>query len=204
MANTLTGNYGPVITNTSTADFTATVQTMFNSVDSLQMGMASTGYVSNPILQGNSFFQSTAGMVWSCVDPVDVMNWYIGGMQAMNLSNTTGNPILEIFNGYLNLANQSKANSFQLADLSVPNGGSANVVIIGSNQQWQFFASTNTNTPDTTYRAAATVLSYDAGANTVDNFVTSKLTFATTGNQVTIANAGAATVRVMISGIRYF
>jgi len=157
MINNLPGNYGPVIQNTSTADLTTTSIAIFNSVDNIQMGMASTGYVTNPILQGRSFFQSTSGMVWSCVDAADPMLWYIGGMQAMTLTATAGTPILQIFNGYVELANQSKINSVQIADLSVPNGGSANVVVIGSEQQWMFFASTNTNTPDTTYRAAATV-----------------------------------------------
>lgn len=203
MSRTLAGNYGPVVQNLSTADSTTAGMSYFNSADSLQVGMASTGFVSNPILQGNSFFQSTAGMVWSCVDSTDVMNWYIGGMQAMNLSNVGGNPILQIFNGYLDLDNQSKVNSFQNTSLTVPNGGSANVVIIGTGQHWQFFASTAPTTPDTTYRAAATVMSYDNGSNAVDNFVTQNLTFVTVGNQVSIANAGAATVDVMISGVRY-
>lgn len=202
MQNTLTGNYGPVVTNLSTADNTVAAAVYFNGTDNIQMGMGSTGFVSNPILQGMAFFQSSAGMVWSCVDPSDVMNWYIGGSQAMNLSRTADGPTLQIFNGYLNLANQSKANSFQTLSLNVAPGGTSNVVIIGTGEHWQFFASTTPTTPDMALRCAATVLSYDNGSNVVDNFVSTDITFGVVGNQVNISNAGASSVNVMISGIR--
>lgn len=202
MANNIAGSYGPTISNLSTADATSSGIAFFNSANSLQMGMASTGFVSNPVLQGNAFFQSTTGMVWSCVDPAQVMNWYIGGMQALNLTIGVEGPMLQIFNGYLQLANQSKVNSFQNKSLTVANGATVNLVVIGSGEQWQFFASTASTTPDTTYRAAATILSFDNGSNTVDNYASSKITFATAGNQVTVSNAGAASVNLMISGIR--
>lgn len=202
MANNLAGNYGPTIVNTSTADLTTTSVTLFNSVDSLQMGMASTGFASSPILQGMAFFQSSTGMVWSITSALKLFAWYIAGMQALVLLQTVDGPTLQIFNGYLQLANQSKANSFQNLSLTVANGATVNVVIIGSNEQWQFFASTAATTPDTTYRAAATILSFNTGSNTVDNYVTSNLTFSTTGNQVKITNAGAASRNLMISGLR--
>lgn len=202
IANNIAGNYGPTITNSSTADLTSSGVTMFNSVSNLQVGIASTGFVSSPILQGNAFFQTDQSMVYSLVNGVKVFNWYIGGMQAMMLSVTGVGPTLEVFNGYLNLANQSKANSFQNLSLTVGNGATVNVVVIGSNEQWQFFASTAATTPDTTYRAAATILSFDAGSNTVDNYVTNNLTFSTVGNQVQITNGGAASRNLMISGLR--
>lgn len=206
IANNLTGNYITSITNLSTADNTTVGYSASNSTSNMEIGMGSTGFASNPIIQGMAFWQAStgAGMVMSVVDPTKQWNLYIGGNQMMEVQSSSGTPIVQIFNGYLNLANQSVVNSFQALAVSVPNGGSASLVTIGSGQMWLMMCCTTNASNDSTYRATAVIYGYANGANFITNLDTSKITFTNVANAISLANAGAATVTLNVTGIRLF